>query len=38
MCTPKSGLRHKHAVSSLEDFGENTAFKPVIFNEINNGS
>ena len=28
--TPKSLLRHKHAVSTLKDFGPGTAFAPVI--------
>ncbi len=28
--TPKSLLRHKHAVSKLSDFGPNSSFKPVL--------
>jgi 2-oxoglutarate dehydrogenase E1 component len=38
LCTPKSGLRHKLAVSSIQDFGEDTEFQPVIYKEVNNGS
>jgi 2-oxoglutarate dehydrogenase E1 component len=34
MMTPKSLLRHKLCVSKLEDFGPNTAFKPVIGDDV----
>lgn len=36
--TPKSGLRNKLAVSAIEDFSENSQFKPVIVNNQGNGS
>lgn len=36
--TPKSGLRHKLAVSKFEDFDETTSFKPVVKTDLNGGS
>jgi probable 2-oxoglutarate dehydrogenase E1 component DHKTD1 len=36
--TPKSGLRHKLAVSSLEDLKPGTSFRPVIYKDFNGGS
>ena len=38
IATPKSGLRHKLALSPFEDFNENSSFKPVIKFEKGEGS
>jgi probable 2-oxoglutarate dehydrogenase E1 component DHKTD1 len=36
--SPKSGLRHKLAVSRLEDISQGTSFKPVVKTDLNGGS
>jgi 2-oxoglutarate dehydrogenase complex dehydrogenase (E1) component-like enzyme len=36
IAAPKIGLKHPKAVSSLDDFGVGTTFKPILVNEYGN--
>jgi len=38
IATPKSGLRHKLAISQIEELGPGTYFKPAILNTLGSGS
>lgn len=38
IAAPKSGLRHKLALSTIEEFQPNTSFKPVLVKEVGSGS